>query len=359
MAIDINPILTEVNSLCAADGASINKAIFTKYLQDADFAQHHEVMTEVRNNQIIPIITAEPDYGFMKVSQGNCATNSCDYSSTSSSKKWSPTDYDCRVEICKETLDCDFRKFWDMRCKDFDNMEDAFMQFLIEKIMESFNASQWRMSYFDSTSTIAAAPEYSGITGLFSQWETLAPDGADNRIDIPENDGVDIPTQMALAADRGYNVLKAMYDYAAINQPHLLSTSGVHFDITPELAYNYLTYLRDNKEVNCCFNIANNGITSSAFSIESLNYLGIPIRVRNEWRGIIKYFQNVNATANYDKPHRAVLTYKGNKPMGTCDNDAFKSFDMWYEKKDKKLLIDVESSFDTKVLEDTDFVLAM
>lgn len=359
MSIDISPILNQVNSLCAADGASINKAIFTTYLQDANFAQGHEVMTGIRNNAIIPILTATPDYGFLKVSQGQCKTNTCHYNATSSAKKWNPVDYDCRVTICKETLDCDFRKFWEMRCKDFDNTEDAFMRFLIDKITESVNASQWRMAYFDSSPTIGAADEYSGVKGLFVQWNTLAPRGSDNRVVIPENDGEDIATQLALAPERTYTVLKAMYDYTALYQPHILSTPGVHFDITPELAYNYLSYLRDNREVNCCFNTAHDGMTSSAYAFDTLNYLGVPLQVRQEWRSIIKYFQQQNATANYDHPHRAVLTYRANTPMGTCDNEAFESFDIWYERKDKELIIDVSSSFDSKVLVDSDFVLAM
>lgn len=357
MAIDIQPILDDVNDLCSADKASISNVIFTEYIKDENFGQHHEVMTEVRNNQIIPIITAKPDYGFLKKSQGNCQTNTCDYNSTSSAKKWNPADYDCRLTICKETLTCDFRKFWDMRCKDFDNMEDAFIRFLVDKVKESQNASMWRIGYFDTLAN--TNPDFAGIDGLFAQWLALAPVGAPNRIPIPENALTTIAAQMVLDPARGYNVLKAMYDYAAVYQTHLLTTPGIHFDITPVLAYNYLTYLRDNKEVNCCFNTANDGITKSAYAIENLNYLGIPIYIRHEWTGVIEYQQVQAGTANYNNPHRAVLTYTGNKPVGTCDDEAFSSFDIWYEKKDKELLIDVGTSFDAKVLVDTDFVLAM
>lgn len=357
MAIDLGPILSNINSLCEADGASISEAVFAKYLLDASFAQHHEIMTGVRNGKMIPIIDAKPDYGFLKVSPGDCQTNTCDYDATSSDKKWHPADYSCRVPICKETLDCDFRKFWGMRCKDFDDENDAFMQFLIEKIMESVNSSQWRIGYFDSLAN--ANPDFAGIDGLFAQWLALAPVGSPNRFEIPENALATIPAQMALDPARGYDVLKEMYDYAAVNIPHILTTPGIHFDITPVLAYNYLAYLRDNKEVNCCFNTANDGITSSGYAIENLNYLGIPIDVRNEWRNIIEWQATESGATNYDNPHRAVLTYRGNKPVGTCDTEAFEKFRLFYDEKDLTLLIDVGSSFDTKVIIDTDFVLAM
>lgn len=357
MAIDIQPILDGVNDLCSADKANISNSIFTEYIEDENFGQHHEVMTEVRSNQMIPIITAKQDYGFLKKSQGNCQTNTCNYNATSSSKKWNPADYDCRLVICKETLSCDFRKFWNMKCKDFDDMNDGFMKFLIEKVKESQNASMWRIGYFDTLGN--TNPDFAGIDGLFAQWEALAPVGSPNRVVIPENAGATIAEQMLLDPDRGYQVLKAMFDYASINRTKLLTTPGLHFDITPVLAYNYLNYLRENREVNCCFNLANDGITKSAYAIETLNYMGIPIHVRNEWTGIIEYDQEQNGTANFDNPHRAVLTYTGNKPVGTCDESSFRTFDMFYDKKDKEIIIDVATSFDTKVLVDEDFVLAM
>lgn len=356
MAIDISNILEEVNSLCAADKVDINNAIFEQYIQDENFAQHHTVLTEIRNGQIIPLINAQPDYGFLKVSQGGCETNACEYNSTSSTKRWAPVDYDCRLELCKQDLDCDFRTFWNMRCKDFDNMDDAFMQFLIEKINESFNASQWRMGYFDATTNTDA--DYAGIDGLFAQWVELAPEGAPNRFPIPENAGATIPEQLALAPDRAYQLFKEMYAWASLNNTRLLSIPGLHFDVTPELAHNYLAWLMENKEVNCCFS-ATDGVTASRYALDSLNYLGIPIVVRHEWSNIIRWQADQVGAENYNDPHRAVLTYTGNKPVGTCDEESFRDFDMFYEKKDKKIYIDVATSFDTKVLFDNDFALAM
>lgn len=356
MAIDLTPILSEVNDLCSADKANINNVIFATYLEDSSFPQHHQINTEVRANSIIPFIDAKPDYGFLKVKPEACGMNVCDYNATSSAKKWNPADYNCRVTICKDTLDCDFRAFWNMNCKDYDNMEDAFMQFLVNKLLESQNASQWRIGYFDTLAN--TDPAYAGIDGLFAQMLAAAPVGSWNRIAIPENAEVTIPAQMTLAPDRGYQVLKAMYDAAAINNPALLQTAGLHFDLTPELAYNYLQYLQENKEVLCCFSTTD-GITSSRYALDGLNYLGIPIQVRNEWKSIIQWQQAQSGAANYDNPHRAVLTYTNNKPVGTCDMDAFENFDMWYDRKDKEIIIDIETSFDAKLLNNTDFVIAI
>lgn len=355
MAVNISGILTEVNDLCSADKANINNAIFKRYLEDENFASHHEVLTEIRNGALIPIIDAAPDYGFLKVSQGNCQTNTCDITTTSSAKKWAPIDYDCRIVICKENLDCDFRKFWNMRCKDFDNMEDAYIQFIVEMVSKNQNASMWRIGYFDDSEN--TDPLYAGVDGLFKQWMDIITDGGAFRYTIPENAEATIADQMDLADDRAYQALKAMYDWAAVNNTALLSMPGIHFDITPELAYNYLQWLQENKEVNCCFS-QTDGVTSSRYALDNLNYLGIPIVVRHEWQGVIKWEQVTSASANYNDPHRIVLTYRGNKPVGTCDMDAFRNFDMWYDRKDKELIIDVGTSFDAKVVVDDDFAIA-
>lgn len=358
MAINIDPILSGVNDLCSAEKVDINEAIFEAYIQDESFTAHHAVLTEIRNGRLIPIINARPDYGYMKVAQGSCQVNVCDISSTSSVKKWAPVDYNCRLEICKEDLDCDFRSFWNMKCKDFDNMQDAFIQFIVGKVKENLNASQWRIAYFDDSAN--TNPDYAGIDGLFKQYLAIAPVGSDQHFVIPENAEATIPDQMALDPARGYNIFKAMHTWAAQNNAALLSKPDVHFDTTPEIAFNYLQWLMDNKEINCCYNgTGNDGVTKSGYSIDSLNYLGVPIRIRHEWSNIIKWDQEQSGAANYDSPHRVLLTTKGNKPIGTCDSESFSDFDMWYERKDKLILIDVATSFDAKVVVDKDFAIAI
>lgn len=358
MAVDIDGILSEVNDLCSADKANINNVIFEQYIRDEVFATHHTVLTEVRNGRLIPIMNARPDYGFMKVRPGNCQMNVCEITSASSAKKWSPVDYNCRLVICKDDFDCDFKAFWEMKCKDYDNMEDAFIQFLVEKTRENVNASQWRIAYFDDSTN--EDDEYAGIDGLFKQYLAIGalPGHTDQLFDIPENAEATIADQMDLDPARAYNLLKAMYTWAALNNPTLLTAPDAHFDITPELAFNYLTWLMDNKEVNCCFS-ATDGVTSSRYSLENLNYLGIPIHVRHEWSSVIKWQQAQGSTANYADPHRILLTTKSNKPVGTCDDNAFSNFDMFYDRKDKQIYIDVETSFDAKVVVDRDFALAI
>lgn len=356
MAINLDPILSEVNSLCSADKVGISEAIFQRYIADETFTAHHEVMTDIRNGRVIPILDARPDYGYMKVRQGNCQMNICEITTDSSAKKWNPVDYNCRLVICKDDLDCDFKKFWDMNCKDYSSMDDAFMDFIAAQALKNLNSSQWRIAYFDDSAD--TDPLYAGIDGLFKQYLAIAPEGSAQHIDIPENDGATIEDQLNLAPDRAYQIFRAMYAWASINNPSLLTSPDAHIDVTPALAFNYLQYLQDNKEVNCCFSTTD-GVSDSRYSIDRLFYLGIPIHIRNEWDGVIKWQQTQSGAVNLDNPHRALLTTKSNKPIGTCDDESFSNFDMFYDRKDKQIYVDVETSFDAKVVVDTDFVIAI
>lgn len=356
MAINLDNILNNINGLCDADKLDYNSLLFEQYLQDSPFASEHVIQTDVRNNQIIPFLDAKPDYGYLKVSQGNCEMNVCDYNAESSIKRWNPKDYDCRMEICKDDLTCDFRKFWNMRCKDFDNEQDAFMVFLAEKINESVNSSQWRIAWFDDSEN--TDPAYAGIDGLWKQLLALAPEGNPNRHVIEENSAATIAAQMTLAPDAGYNAFSALYDWLITQNPTLFTSTGLVFESTPEIALNYLKWLQVNKEVECCFS-STDGVTGSRYSIPNLNYMGIPIVLRYEWSNIIKWLQQQSGAVNYDNPHRILLTYESNLPVGTCDDEAFRSFEMWYERYTKKIVIDVESSFDAKVLRDNDFAIAV
>lgn len=358
MAIDLSGILEDVNNLCSADKVSINETIFERYMKDEAFNQHHTVLTEVRNGRLVPIMKANPDYGFLKVRPGNCQMNICSITGTTSNKKWAPVDYNCRLEICKDTLDCDFKMFWDMKCKDYDNMEDAFIDFLVAKTQENVNASQWRIAYFDDSEN--EDDEYAGIDGLFAQYAAIvATTGhTDQLFNIPENEEATIADQMDLADGRALGLIKDMYNWAGLNNPTLLTSADAHFDITPELAFNYLASLQSG-EGGCCWPGADDGITSSRYDINNLNYMGIPIRIRHEWKGVIVWEQEQSSAANFNNPHRILFTTKSNKPIGTCDDNSFNSFDIFYDKKDKEIIIDVETSFDAKVILDRDFAIAI
>lgn len=137
-----------------------------------------------------------------------------------------------------------------------------------------------------------------------------------------------------------------------------MQKAGIRIEATAGLVHNYLNWLQANREVNCCFSVTD-GVTSTNYAIDRLTYLGIPIVIRHEWDGVIAWEQAKNGTTNLNNPNRAVLTYSNNKPIGTCDEESFKSFDMFYDKKDKEIIIDTATSLDAKVLLPNDFALAM
>jgi len=177
------------------------------------------------------------------------------------------------------------------------------------------------------------------------------------RVTITENSGADIAAQMNLPADAGYKYFKEMYTKMLTYRPYMLTKPGLKIRATQELVLNYLIWLQDNKEVQCCFS-PTDGVTASKYSLENLNYMGIPIVIEQEWTDLIKYTAGASATV-YDKPHRALLTYDTELSVGTCDMNAFKYFKRIYDPKTETLEIRVKTNIDVNVTFDKNFILAI
>jgi hypothetical protein len=139
----------------------------------------------------------------------------------------------------------------------------------------------------------------------------------------------------------------------------MTSKAGLRIETTRALATNYLHYLQNTREINCCYNMNHDGTTSSGYSFDNLNYMGIPIIIINEWDEIIQNFLFETGDVAYDKPHRAVLTYDANRVVGTCDLNALNDFKVVYDPIKEFLHIRVKSSLDAQVPIDSDFILAI
>ena len=75
----------------------------------------------------------------------------------------------------------------------------------------------------------------------------------------------------------------------------------------------------------------------------------IPIVIRDDWdRNIRAHF---DTGAKWYLPHRLLLTPVNNVPIGTSDESDLSSFDMFYDRTDKKHYSDAAFYVDCKYLE--------
>ena len=87
-----------------------------------------------------------------------------------------------------------------------------------------------------------------------------------------------------------------------------------------------------------------------------LKFRGVELIIRDDWdRNIRAWFDNGTKWVN---PHRAILTTKGNIPLGTSDEESMKSVEAFYDKKDRVHYFDVDYMLDVKVLEEYKIVAA-
>lgn len=360
--VDFDAILDSANTISKARLANINSAVFQEILETSDFTREHSIETGVENGDMVPILEKTKQWGFLKKTDTTvgCNYNECSIVDKITNKFWDPKRYDCEIPICLNdpVFTRDFRAFWNINCSKYDNdLDNTFTAYLINRAKEAQNDAMWRIAYFDFKAN--ADTDYAGIDGFFIQWQAIAtPANTEQRVVITENSSSTIAGQLNLPADAAYNYFKSMYDKMLMYQTQMLGKAGLKFEVTRELAANYLQYLQNTREVSCCYNMTHDGATSSGYALDRLNYMGIPIIIRDEWTEIIKWQAGETPTV-YDKPHRAVLTYDGNKPLGTCDQNKLKEFKTIFDPVKEKLHIRVKSTFDAKVPLDKDFILAI
>lgn len=349
--------------LAQARTLDIDHVIFEEVTQTSDFAAKHYIQTGIEANTAILAWEQPKNWDFLKKSSDlGCTWNSCTLSSEPTKKVWSPVNYDCSLEFCwnDPQFTKNFRAFWKLKCQsdpeiDFNN---AFYAFVIDQMTKAVNDSHWRIAYFDYKDN--TNDDFAGIDNFFIKMQSVLTDpvlAAVQKVTIEANAGANVAAQMTLAADAGYNVFKQQYRNMLASRPNMMSKPGLKFRSTPELALNYLIYLQENKEVNCCFS-PTDGITRSKYSLDNLNYMGIPIQIEQEWGDLIKFLAGPNPV-KYDKPHRSLLTYDTELAVGTCDMKAFKQMKRIYDPLTEKLHLRVKTNIDTNITFDKNFILAI
>lgn len=364
--IDITPILSEITSQSSAFSLEFSKLIYEKYIEARSIKELHDIQTGVKKGAKIPLASKGKNYNYMKSKQGltsQCDFNECDVTVKFSTKTWDTHAYNCEVKLCKADLEHDFKKWWGMNeCDSDTDTEDAFIKFLVDWVGDALIASHWVKAWF----TTATYPTTSGLFGadaLFVQMQGIAPANHKQRITIPENANADYATQLALNPQRGFEVYSEIHDRALKSQTLRGNMGSMHILTTEDLAINYLQYLRTNNQVNCCFK---DDVTKGVYSLDNLNIYGMPIKIVREWDDIIQgtdlngtpYFSELNNGTKYTDPHRAVLTYKENIPVGTCNEGNLDNVEVLYNPYDRNMSIRSEYEIGSQVVVNTDFILA-
>ena len=184
------------------------------------------------------------------------------------------------------------------------------------------------------------------LNGLWQQIFTGVAAATVHRYTITENGQATYAAQLALGDTVALDAFRDMYENI---DPRAFLNGTLKYQVTRTLLNNWQALLEDKSLANAVLSQVEEGATK-------WSYRGIPIEVRYDWdRNIIA---NLDTTAVYYLPHRAILTTLENIPIGTSDEGSMDQIDSHYDRTDKKWYYDGASYLDCKLLEEHKIAVA-
>lgn len=334
MAVTTNfssTVLALVDDITSAETATLSNAYFTKFFEIGKLPEAYTVIPGVRNGNVIPIISTNPNYAkFPYKDPTNCTLPVCDIDLPFEAKAWQIGMIACKTPVCINTFDENFLAFWGRYKRLFgdEDLNSALMAFIMEVWERDLNAAIWRMAWFGDTSLSGGDPNYAllrAIDGIFTQAEA----GGGIKIPIAEN-----TAGTGLTGPEVYAYLENAYNQASVLP--WFDPATLRFEMTSAMAAVWVAWLNslgDRSMYNCeCYSA--DGITSTrSFTLDGqLKAFGVPVYVRREFDGVINQLDLGN-------PYRALLTTNDNILIGTTELDQLPAFKIWYSEDDDMIYI--------------------
>lgn len=315
-----------VESLTTADMVNINEAIFQETWGVSNFVQAHSLRTGVRNGGVIPIVL---DGNVCSMPVGNelsCTLNDCDLTIDYDNKIWDLSEYNCRHEICFRNVDEDWLVFWNAYRQRLDDPTQAadmqaVITFLTKNVEEKISNTQWTAGYFGDQNSVSSY--LNGSNGYYVQ--ALAGNG--HKVELTS----------AGAEPTGQELLEQII--AAIEEfgtDFWMSQPDVVIKMSYAAAFKISTYLNSldrQSPYNCdCINV-DGLVSSSRFFPEGLRILGIPVESHRD-------IDAVTTCINGLDKYQILIARKSNLLIGTNTTDKLEGFDMFFDRKDRTVIID-------------------
>lgn len=308
----------------------------------------HAVITGVNADKYIPILGRLPDIGL--ADPGSCGVNAFTGKIPVSEKLWSPKLFSHRIALCADDIPARL-KFWkneQVASKRWESIAKPLEQWVLDLATQAMSDAILRIAEFSNkTAALASGGGYITSTATLAlinqingMWEQIFADGAGagniKRYTIEENNQATKAAQMALADNAAFEVFMYLVENFASNY----SNETPVIQCTKGLYDNYVRYLTAKSGAY------NPALIKDGFGKDT--FMGYPIIVREDWTRKIEAYHDLGTT--YYLPHRAIMSGLNNIPIGTSDTESFSAFDAFFDKKDKKLYIDLAWRQDCKVL---------
>lgn len=289
----------------------------------------------------------------------SCDPTNDDWKITTRQVKWSPREWSSRIPICVEEIENIITaQLLPTGAEHGDITESTqIMSVIIDKVKESLQKAMWRLVFFNEENIKNVADggvlsdgvdtDYFNILdGLFVQMNAQVTNNAKQKVEISANAGTSYTAQ-AITPEDAKDLLQAMYFKAPLT---LRAMTNNAFYVTQSIFDAYDQYLSVTKTNETQYSNFVDGVKSLKF--HGLDVVAMPI-----WDEIISAYFN-NGT-KLDNPHRAILSNKDVLGVAVDDLQSFENAEIFYDKKDRKVYIDVAGKIDAKLLNPNLFVLGI
>lgn len=342
MALDtqfVDDVISLVEDLSSVEKLSISQAIYENNDTVTSFNENpsHTIVSGVRTGNLVPIINGQANVDSFPFNDAtDCSVPECEVDFGIRTKKWELGLIECRVPICMRSFDQNFLIFFNGKKDVFgEDTNSALMRYIAEQVQKQLNIAKWRVAYFgDKAST---SNLYNGFDGFFTQGEA----NANQVVTITENAGATYADQMNITGLDIYNYLVAMVTKM---QTQNWNTGNFVIRMTKETATILANYLNMNKDSECCDGVQKlNGNAMASYQFDQMSFWNYPIVIQNEWSHIINSSAELNGGGGNNariNPHRILLADRNNLLVGTENTSDLDKFDIWYERKDKKIYVE-------------------
>lgn len=306
------------------------------------------IETGIRNERKIGFVNTS--LGLMLKAPLGCNPTGSTFSGMATSEKaWTPKGVAFRNEECLTDLEPSLIQYLKNAGIDqYDLTSTDYYAFFLSYLPDNLAKNVFIKAWFDDTAADTVGnggklkngtdKEYfNRIDGIFKQLTAIYTADANRKVAIAENSTDTYVLQEAITDANCTAVFNNLLKKATVN---LASAPDKVYLATRSLVQGYRWDMQ-SKGTDTLMNKQINGI-----EVPTCN--GIPIIEIPVWDEVIRaYFDN---GTKWDNPHRAVLTTISNLAVGFEGNDAFESFDVFFDRKTKTNIVEGQDGMDAKVL---------
>jgi len=288
-----------------------------------------------------------------KANPSGCTLNTRVVTLPITEETWEPKPFDQRLFFCADDLNNTIgQKVLDKGIDKYDMQQTEYFKLLLDYISNQIQKMNWRFAWMcilDGTNVDDSPPgEFTaGVdknllnvqNSLFKRAYDVIGNEAGQRVEIDANNQSTYQEQLdELTGEKAFEIAQKIYFDAPLEIRQHVLEGNVKALCTLSF-HDKLSQYMQGKDLETTFANLQDG--TRIVKVNGVEYVAVP-----EWDYMINRFNNTGT--KWKDPHRVLLTTKDNMLFGIPSTTVWNNWEMWYEKKDKGVYLDISDKFDTR-----------